>query len=153
MRRKDREIIDSELIEKIVSTALICRVGMIDDGRPYIVPMNFAYQDKCLYLHSAREGQKIEILKRNNQVCFEMELDTELVKSKQPCKWSMRYLSVIGFGKAHFIDDLLTKQASLDLIMQKYSASQPYQYPEQILSKLLIIKVEIEEITGKKAGY
>lgn len=153
MRRKDRQINDSQLIEEILETALICRIGMIAGNRPYIVPMNFAYHDQCLYLHSAREGRKIEILKKNQQICFEIEQQTELVKSDDPCKWSMRYLSVIGFGRAFLIDDLLAKKASLDIIMQKYSSRQSFDYPDNALNKVLIIKIEIDEMTGKKAGY
>lgn len=153
MRRKDRQINDSQLIEEIMETALICRIGMIAGNRPYIVPMNFAYHDQCLYLHSAREGRKIEILKKNKQICFEIEQQTELVKSDDPCKWSMRYLSVIGFGRAFLIDDLLAKKASLDIIMQKYSSRQSFDYPDSALNKVLIIKIEIDEMTGKKAGY
>lgn len=153
MRRKDRQINDSQLIEEILQTALICRIGMIAGDRPYIVPMNFAYHDQCLYLHSAKEGRKIEILKKNKQICFEIEQQTELVKSDDPCKWSMRYLSVIGFGRAFLIDDILAKKASLDIIMQKYSSQQFFEYPDNALNKILIIKIEIDEMTGKKAGY
>lgn len=153
MRRKDRQINDSQLIEEILQTALICRIGMIAGDRPYIVPMNFAYHDQCLYLHSAREGRKIEILKKNKQICFEIEQQTELVKSDDPCKWSMRYLSIIGFGRAFLIDDILAKKASLDIIMQKYSSQQSFEYPDNALNKILIIKIEIDEMTGKKAGY
>lgn len=153
MRRKDRQINDSQLIEEIIETALICRIGMIAGDRPYIVPMNFAYHDQCLYLHSAREGRKIEILKKNNQICFEIEQQTELVISDDPCKWSMRYLSVIGFGRAFLMDDLLAKKAGLDIIMKKYSSLQSFEYPDNALNKILIIKVEIDEMTGKKAGY
>jgi hypothetical protein len=54
--------------------------------------MNFAYHDNCIYLHSAPEGRKIDILKNNDRVCFEVDIQTQIVKDSQACNWSMRYL-------------------------------------------------------------
>jgi len=63
MRRTDKEILDQELLEKILKEELVCRIALNDQGNPYLVPMIFGYQDHYLFLHSAKEGRKIDILK------------------------------------------------------------------------------------------
>lgn len=151
MRRSEKEIKDLEVIESIMKEALECRIGLCEDNKPYIVPMNFGYKHNYLYIHSALEGKKIEILKKNSNVCFEVDVKTEVVKAKNPCGWSMKYLSVIGFGKASFVEDLAEKAEALNAIMEKYSGKDDYEFPEVALKKVAVIKIEIEEITGKKS--
>lgn len=153
MRISEKEIKDLEVINSIMKEALECRIGLCEDNKPYVVPMNFGYKDNCLYIHSALEGKKIEILKKNNNVCFEVDMKNELVKADNPCGWSMKYLSVIGFGKAFFVEGLKEKAEALNTIMGKYSGKFDFHFPEAALRKVAVIKVEIEEITGKKSKY
>ena len=114
-----------------------------------MVPLCFGYERGALYFHSAREGRKLEILKKIPRVCFEMEIDWEVVRSGDHC--NMRYRSVIGFGKATLLEDSEDKCNSLDLIMRHYH-QEPFAYPEEPLKRTAIIKVEIEEMTGKAYG-
>jgi hypothetical protein len=153
MRRKDKEIVDRTLIDRIIDRADVCRVAFCDGNIPYIVPMNFGYRDDCLYFHCAREGRKIEMLKKNENVCFEMDIEHELVKNEKPCEWGMKYYSVIGFGKAELVEGNDEKRKALDIIMSRYSDSKSFEYPENILNNVKIIKVSITEISGKKSGY
>ncbi|HJO06699.1 MAG TPA: pyridoxamine 5'-phosphate oxidase family protein, partial [Chloroflexota bacterium] len=62
MRRKDRAITDPAAIEKILRRADVCRVGMIADGEPYVVPLNFGYRDGKVYFHSFSSGRKIDAI-------------------------------------------------------------------------------------------
>jgi hypothetical protein len=151
MRRKDREIKDRGLIERIMEKADVCRIAVCENNRPYIIPMNFGYENNCLYLHSANEGKKIDILKKNNDVCFEMELEYELVEDQNPCEWSVKYHSVIGFGKAFLLEDSEQKREGLDVIVKKYTGRPYSKYPEAVLERLAVIRIEIESITGKRA--
>jgi hypothetical protein len=64
MRRSDKKIKHKRIIEWILKEAQVCRIAVCNDNKPYIVPMNFAYNDNCLYLHSACEGMKIDILRK-----------------------------------------------------------------------------------------
>lgn len=153
MRRSDKEIKDPQTIQKIFNEAEICRIALSDCDKPYIVPMNFGYEDNSLYLHSASEGYKIDILKNNNNVCFQMDIKTEMVKLKSPCNWGMKYLSLIGHGKADFIDNVSEKREALDIIMGKYSPDVSFEYSDEAVKKVLVIKVKIEDVTGKKSGY
>ena len=152
MRRKDKEIRDSQEIAAIIKRAMVCRIGLSDNDVPYIVPMNYGYVNNHLYLHSATQGKKIEIIKQNNRVCFEMDIDHELVKSETPCQWTTKYRSVIGSGQAFFVDDPTEKAMALNSIRQHYS-SPPCQFPAVKMKKVTIIRVEIESMTGKKSGY
>ena len=152
MRREDKEIKDNNEIESIMQRATVCRVAFSENDVPYIVPVNFGYKDDCLYFHSAAEGKKIEIIRQNNNVCFELDIDHEVVRSGTPCKWGMKYRSVIGFGKAFLVRNVEEKRKALNTIVKHYSGK-PSDYPESAISNVAIIKVEIESMTGKKSGY
>ena len=151
MRRKDREIKEKVEIEAILKEAMVCRIGLSDGNVPYIVPMNFGYRNNSIYLHSAKEGKKINILKNNNNICFEVDIRTKLKKSEVPCKWGMKFSSVIGFGKAIFLDQPTEKAIALNTIMEKYSNQSSFEYSDSVLSQVAVIKINITEMTGKKA--
>jgi len=155
LRRKDREVKDKETIESIIKGATVCRIALSENNVPYIVPVAFGYKDNCLYFHSAPQGRKIDVIKQNNNVCFELDIDCELAKkSEQPCSWSMKYRSVIGFGKAFFIDGVKEKRTALNIIVEHYSGNpNEYPYPEDVISNMAVIKVEIDSMTGKQSGY
>lgn len=152
MRRKEKEIQDRTEIEAVIRKANICRLGLSVDNRPYIVPLNFGFEGNHLYFHTAREGKKIEMIRQNNNVCFELEADCEAVRAESPCDWTMRFQSVIGYGRASLVTDAEEKQRSLDVIVEHYSA-QPLEYSSNLLDRLAIIKVDIDDMTGKKSGY
>ena len=151
MRREDKEINDIATIEGIIRKARVCRLALSENGRPYIVPLCFGYKDNNLYFHSAREGTKLDIIKKNNNICFEIDIDVEFVKSKEVCGYNMKYQSVIGFGKAAFIEDIESKRKALDIIMQNYS-DESFEYPvEAVKNTITIIRIEVESMTGKKS--
>ncbi|HWQ19826.1 MAG TPA: pyridoxamine 5'-phosphate oxidase family protein [Methanotrichaceae archaeon] len=149
MRRNDREIKDRLEIDSIISRARVCRLALCRDGQPYIVPLCFGYDGKSLYFHAAKEGMKIEALMKNSRVCFEMDIDQELVRSGNSC--SMRYRSVIGFGRASFIEDAEGKRLAIEALMRHYEED-PLEWPQEALAKVAVIKVEIESLTGKRSG-
>ncbi|WP_231551451.1 pyridoxamine 5'-phosphate oxidase family protein [Methanobacterium sp. SMA-27] len=115
--------------------------------------MNIGYKNQTLYLHSSNEGKKIEILKVNNRVSFRVEINIELVKDQNPCKWGMKYKSVVGWGYAYFIEDSKKKKEALDIIMAKYSKNANFEYSKTSLNNLALIRVEVKELTGKISGY
>jgi len=153
MRRQDREIKDEELMESIIRRAPVCRIGLSEDNVPYIVPLNFGYKDNFLYFHSAKEGKKIDMIRKNNNVCFEVDIEHKLVQGENPCDWSMKYYSVIGFGKAFLVEDYEEKRGALDIISEHYAGKSSFKYPEKTVNNIAIIKVKIEGMTGKKSGY
>ena len=150
MRRSDKKISDIAAIEAILRKASVCRLGLCEANQPYVVPLCFGYEDNALYIHCAKEGKKLDIIRENNNVCFEVDIDCQVIKAEQACKFTMRYKSVIGFGKAMVIEDAEAKRKGFDVIMQQFSEG-PFEYPEEALKKAAVVKVEIESMTGKKS--
>jgi nitroimidazol reductase NimA-like FMN-containing flavoprotein (pyridoxamine 5'-phosphate oxidase superfamily) len=150
MRRKDKEITDQDLIQSIIRKSIVCRLAMTDGNHPYIVPLCFGFKDNCLYFHCAKEGKKIDLLKMNDNVCFEFDVDQEVVPSESACMFGMKFFSVIGFGRASFIEDDLEKEKALDIIMQQYS-DKKFDYMEDFIQHMFIIKVDIDSMTGKQS--
>ncbi len=153
MRRKDREVKDENTIRTIIRRATVCRIGLCENNVPYVVPLNFGYKDNCLYFHSAREGKKIDMIRSNNGICFEIDIGSEIVEGDDACGWSIKYYSIIGFGKAFLVEDFEEKRKALDIIMEHYSNKSSFEYPEDAVNNTAIIKVKIESMTGKKSGY
>ena len=148
MRRKDRQITDREAIDTIIRRSRVCRLGMCDNGQPYIVPLSFGYDGDFLYVHVALEGRKVDILQRNNRICFEFDRLEEVTSADQACNWSMRYESVIGFGVAEMLEDVDAKMAALNCIMRQYSDTD-WTFTGQAVSATSVYRIRIEEITGK----
>ena len=152
MRKKEKEIKENSLIKEILEKSEICRLGMVDNDEAYIVPVNYGYEDGVIYIHSAPEGRKIELLKRNSRVSFEIEYSGEIIKSEIPCRWTTRYRSVMGTGTIVIENDTESKKKGLDVIMHKYGAGPDLIYNEADLLKMVILKLKIESISGKQSG-
>ena len=153
MRRNDREITEQESLDEIMKKAQVCRLGVSYENMAYIIPMNFGYADRVLYFHSGPEGQKLMILRENPKSCFEVEIDTQVIPSEKGCNWSMRYQSVIGFGEVEFIEDLDGKRKALEIIMQQYGDDDLKMVEDAKLSGVIIFKLVVSTMTGKKSGY
>lgn len=152
MRRKEKQITDPDLLQDIIHKAKVCRIALADNNIPYIVPVCFGHRDGCLFFHSAPEGRKIDMLRSNPTVCFEMEVDTEVVRGERPCKWTMQYQSLIGYGKASILEQPQAKKEALDVIMDHYGAGPELEYREAAVDKIVIVKIEVQSLTGKKSG-
>lgn len=152
MRKKEKELINNKEIEQIFKEAHVCRLGMVDGKIPYIVPMNFGYRDNILYFHSALSGRKIDILRENPNVCFEIDIPGEVINSKEACSWSMNYRSIIGEGKAEFIWDEDEKADALNIIMGHYSGKTNWDINRKMLKNTLVFKVLINNMSAKRSG-
>jgi len=152
MRRKDKEVTDPGIIAELLGSAEICRVAMVDNGEPYVIPLNYGYWDNALYMHSAAAGRKIHILKRNSRVCFEIESSISIVRSAEPCHWGTRARSLIGYGNVEILTDREQKKQGLDIIMRQHGKTGPNLYDEKQLDAILVLKVVIESVTCKQVG-
>ena len=152
MRRKDKEVTDPGIIAELLSSAEVCRVAMVDNGEPYVIPLNYGYCDNALYIHSAAAGRKIEILKRNKRVCFEIESPILIVRSAEPCHWGSRARSLVGYGNVEIVTDREQKKQGLDIIMRQHGKTDPNLYDEKQLDAVLVLKVVIESVTCKQVG-
>jgi nitroimidazol reductase NimA-like FMN-containing flavoprotein (pyridoxamine 5'-phosphate oxidase superfamily) len=151
MRRREREITDRAVTESILEEALVLRIGLVDDDGPYILPVCFGYRDNRVYIHSAHAGRKMDILKKDNRICFETEVGVEVVPGNPACKWTVRFRSVVGFGKARIVDDRQEKIRALDIIMEHYSGRAGHEYHDATLGAVAVIAIDVTDMTGKES--
>ena len=153
MRRKDREVTDIRQIESIIEKAKVVHIGMIDDGVPYVVPMQYGYVFTdgalTLYLHSAQEGRKIDCIKKNPNVFIELETDIALISGGDiPCKYSSAYASVMGDGTAEIVEDAKEKVFGLESIM-KTQTGKAFTVSEEMAAAVSVIKISVPRVTAK----
>jgi len=154
MRRKDREVTDINGIEEILLQCKTCHVAMVDDGEPYVVPLSYGYRiidgnTLELYFHSAMEGRKIDILKQNNKVCFEMAFEGTPIHSETPCNSGYYFASIIGFGEVIFIEDSNEKCKMLS-IMFKHQAGKDVSFTADQAKNVCVYKIISTNFTGKR---
>jgi nitroimidazol reductase NimA-like FMN-containing flavoprotein (pyridoxamine 5'-phosphate oxidase superfamily) len=155
MRKKDRELTDRADLLSVLEKADVCHLAMSDGNVPYLVTMNFGLnhgQNLILYFHCAQEGKKIDILKRNNLVCFAADIDHELFLSEEgtSCGCSMRFRSVAGMGRISFINERTEKLEALKAIMQHYTQVTDPIFDEEKIERTTILRLDVEQIAGKR---
>ncbi|SDB27615.1 pyridoxamine 5'-phosphate oxidase family protein [Eubacterium oxidoreducens] len=152
MTRRELEITDLNEIATILSKCKVLHLGLVDDGIPYIVPMNFGYtfeEGKLeLYLHSAVKGYKLDVIEKNPVCCFEMECDVVPFEGKVACQYGMSYYSLMGRGKAKIVNDSQEKIAMMSTFM-KSQTGMDFEFNEKLVSIVTMIKIEVSEYTAK----
>jgi nitroimidazol reductase NimA-like FMN-containing flavoprotein (pyridoxamine 5'-phosphate oxidase superfamily) len=149
MRRKEREITDREEIDEILFSGKVMHLALSDDNMPFLIPVFYAYDGTSIYFHSAKAGTKIEIMKRNNNVCFEISIDHEIVEHDMACNFEAKHRTVIGFGKAEFVEDEIDKITALNRIVARFT-DRKFEFPKGNLNATAIIRINIVSVKGKK---
>ena len=151
--KREREVTDINEIKEILDKSMIVHVGMVDNGEPYVVPMNYGYAlengELCIYLHGATVGRKIDIIKKNPKVFFEMECDVTPFEGKVACQYGTTYASVMGRGTAELLEDVDDKIDGLTKFM-KTQTSKDFTFDERMVSIVSVIKITAREFTAKK---
>lgn len=153
MRRKDREITDMQQILNIVDKAKILRLGLFDGEYPYVVPLHYGYEyvDSRLvfYMHSAKEGHKLELIASNPHVCVELDCDAELISGGEvPCMYGSSFASVIGRGMAEILSDEQEKIKGLSLLM-KNQTGLDFAITGEMAATVAVIRVTLNKFTAK----
>lgn len=156
MRRKDREVTDLNQIFEIVRNCSVAHVGMVENGKPYVVALNFGYERQgdalVLYFHSAYEGHKMDILKENPNIYFQMDCVNEFIRGtrENPCSYCWRFDSVMGSGQVEFITDEAEKRHALNRMIQHLDKTEEeFDFPAQKLSRTCVYRIVSNDITGK----
>lgn len=153
MRRKDREITDMNEILSIINKCDVCSVAFFDEAYPYIIPLNFGYHnydDKIeLYFHCAGVGKKLDLMKANPNVSFEMNCNRNLITAEDACDYTMEFESVCGNGSIEIIPDE-EKITALNYLMKQYSDRGNFQYHESMVKRITMLKLTVHNITGKR---
>ena len=155
MRRKDREIFGRENIEPILQECKVCRLAMLADGKPYVIPMDFGYtwdeSGLTLYFHSGLKGKKIDALKANPYVCFEMDTQHGLVeKGDMACRYSYSFSSIVGEGTVTFAQDNDQKRAGFDRIMLHQTGREGWQYGDAHLAVTEVFWVRADSFEASR---
>lgn len=154
MRRNDRKIHDADAVERLVATnrtVVVAIPGEEHLAAPYPVPLSYGYRDGILWIHSAREGRKVEAARRGEKVGFCVIDTDEIVPGPGPCDWTSTYTSVIGTGTLELVDDPGEKRKGLDILMEGHGAKGPFEYSVP-MDRLAILKLTVAEMTGKSSG-
>ena len=151
MRRKEREITDPLEIEAIIRSANLMHIALVDGDMPFLVPVFFGFDGVALYFHSSKVGTKIEIIKRNNNICFEISVDHGIIENDIACDFEAKHRTIIGIGKAVFVEDEIEKIKALDLIVAQFTVKK-FDYPKSNLNHTAVIRIDIASIKGKKHG-
>lgn len=151
---KTISIADPKEMEAVIRRCPYCMVGITDaDGHPYVLPMNFAYEEGIVYLHSGPDGGKLAMLRQRPDVCITFCDGHELVWMHQQvaCSYSMKSRSVICRGRVEFVDDMDEKRRILTLLMKHYT-DYPCTMGDPAVRNVVVWRVRVEQMTGKSFG-
>ena len=152
---KQHLITDRKDLEKIILKCQACHIAMVDaDGLPYVLPFNFGYEDGIIYFHSGRTGKKITILTKNPEVCVEFSTDYQLRFQSEnvACSYTMKYRSVLAYGKVEFIEDPEQKTEIMNKVMKHY-VSDNFTYSLPSMKEVCCWIVRTHKMEGKINGY
>lgn len=139
------------LIERVLTQGRELHLAMSDGDSPYLVPLNYGYVPGRIYIHSGRQGKKLDCLRRDPRVCFAVNAVVERIGGEKACQWSTAFNSVIGYGTARILDEPDEKIGGYDVIMSHFGGPVGH-YDEKYLQGSLIICIEIEKLTGKQSS-
>lgn len=153
MRQKNREIKDFEELIDVIKSCDVCRLALNDDGYPYILPLNFGLdisgEKTTLLFHSALEGHKIDLIKKDNRASFEMDCKHKLQYFEDKGYCTMAYESIIGRGKIKILDEN-EKMNALKKLMDHYHPGENASFNPTAIPRTLVYALEVEEMTGKR---
>jgi len=158
MRRQDREITDVNEKINLIKKCKVCRIGLSEKNMPYVVPLNYGYSFEhntlTLFFHSALEGKKFDIIKNNNNACFEIDCDTKLIEAEKPCDYGYAFKSIIGFGKITILEDADEKINGLNQIMKHQTEEEnAYDFTHNDFKNVCVYKMVVHEFTGKQKEF
>lgn len=151
MRRSEKMISDRGRVEEILREARVCRIAWNGSPFPYVIPVNFVYDEGTIWFHCALEGEKLDRLKVDPHVCVEVDEELAVRESGRACAWGLSYRSVIARGRAEQVRDPRAKAAALQLLMLKYSGRAGWEIPAAELSRVGVVAISLSEITGKES--
>ena len=152
MTKRERQITDPGQILGILDKAKVLHLGLCVDNEPYVVPMNYGYvfeEDRLvLYLHSAVRGKKLDMLRQNPNVFFELDCDLAPFEGKVPCQYGLAYSSVMGRGTGRIVEDVEEKKRAMSVLM-KTQTGKDFSFEDRLVSIVAVIRIDVTEYTAK----
>ena len=153
MRRIEKEITDNETITELLNKGRYITIAMCKDDNPYIITLSYGYDNSrdALYFHCAKEGQKIDYIKYNPQVCGTIIEDNGYYNEE--CVQAFR--SLVIRGNISVIDTIQEKKHAFDVLLNHLEEDpnimkEKYFGNNKNYIKTGILRLDISEITGKE---
>ncbi len=155
MRRKDRELTGRENIEAVLQSCKVCRLAMISNGKPYVIPLNYGYvwdgSGLTMYFHTGLKGKKIDALNADPHVCFEIDIEEGLLSGGDiACRFSYAFSSVIGEGSVQFAQNNDEKRHGFDIIMRHQTGRDGWEYSDAHLSVVNVFWVHADSFEASR---
>ena len=154
MTKREREITDPAKIDEILNDCKYLHLGLVDDGMPYVVPLNHGVVQAedghyIIYLHGANKGRKLDIIRKNPNCCFTMERNVAPFEGRMACQYGMVYECVMGTGQVHIVDDPQEKNLALKALMKTQTGRDDFEFDERMVSIVSVMRVDVQELTAK----
>ncbi len=156
MTRRELEVTDQNEIQRILDTCKYLHLALVDDGKPYVVTLNYGYRmdpedgHLILYLHGATKGRKLDVIAKNPECSFTMECNVQPFAGKVACQYGMSYESVIGSGHITMLEDPEERMDALQCIMKTQTGRDGFTFDERMVSIVSVMRVDVTEYTVKK---
>ena len=152
MTRRERQITDETQIMDILDKGKVLHLGLAVDNEPYVVPMNYGYTKEngklVIYLHSAVRGKKLDMIRTNPKVFFEIDCDLLPFESELPCQYGISYSSVMGRGTARIVEDVEEKKQAMSILM-KTQTGKDFTFEDRLVSIVAVIRIDVDAYTAK----
>ena len=151
--RREREVTDINEIISTLDKAKVLHLGLVDGDEPYVVPMNYGYTMEdgkmTVYLHGALQGRKLDVMRVNPKVFFELDCDIVPFEGKTACNYGITYASVMGRGKAVIVEDTAEKIRGLQVLM-KTQTGRDFDITDKMAGIVSVIRIDVSDFTAKK---
>ena len=152
MTKREFQVTDPQQIQAILDTAKVLHLGLCVDNEPYVVPMNYGYTMEdgklVLCLHCATQGKKLDMIRTNPRVFFELDCDRMPFEGDKPCQYGLVYSSVMGRGTARILEDTEEKIRAMTLLM-KTQTGKDFDCADRLVSIVSVIRIDVAEYTAK----
>ena len=152
MTKRERQVTDPVEIRRILDTGKVLHLGLAVNDEPYVVPMNYGYTMEdgklVLYLHCAHQGRKLDMIRANSRVFFEIDCDHKPFEGEKPCQYGLVYSSVMGRGTASIVEDVEEKKQAMTILM-KTQTGKDFTFEDRLVSIVTVVRIDVAEYTAK----
>ena len=152
MTKRERQVTDPQQILEILDKSKVLHLGLCENNEPYVVPMNYGYRMEegklTLYLHSAVQGRKLDMLRANPRVFFCIDCDRMPFEGDKPCQYGLVYSSIMGRGTAEIVEDVEEKKQAMSILM-KTQTGKDFTFDDRLVSIVSVIRIDAAEFTAK----
>lgn len=151
MRRK-KQLLPQDMTEEILrrgTSGVLALAG--DGGYPYAVPISYVYDGEKLYFHCAKNGHKLDAIRREDKASFCVIAQDRIV----PEEFTTYFRSVIAFGRIRVLEDETERQSAIEKLALKYAPDSTLEDRQREIQRewipLCMLEMTIDHLTGKEA--